>query len=208
MGQLERREPGNVAALGQSDGNPDGKGLNGFLLDWYQSSPRMVVAKPRRQVLAEFFTSMLVLSSAFRFRPAVGRPTYLYWIDGEWSLSLIAPDQWSDERRAGFAGTCRLQPDMTWTIEPSQRLAGHNAVSDAIACFYDSFADLLDTELPLNKVLPFFNGKAPYYQRLYANALSRSIRASVALGDQASSSCREWRPLLHRREACLPALTG
>ena len=208
MGQLEHRGSGRVTAAPQSDGNPDGKGLNGFLLDWYRSNPRAVVAKPRRQVLAEFFTSMLVLSSAFGFRPAVGRPTYLYWVDDEWSLSLIAPEQWSDERRAGFAGTCRLQPDMTWTIEPSKRLAGHTAVSNAIARFYDSFADLLDTELPLNEVLPFFSGKAPYYQRLYANALSRSIRNSVALGDQASSSCRQWRPLLHRREASLPALTG
>ncbi|MBU2677121.1 MAG: DUF2452 domain-containing protein [Gammaproteobacteria bacterium] len=208
MVQLEHRGSGGVTAAPQSDGNPDGKGLNGFLLDWYQSSPRAVAAKPRRQVLAEFFTSMLVLSSAFKFRPTVGRETYLYWVDSKWSLSLIAPEQWSNERRAGFAGTCRLQPDMTWTIEPSTRLAGHNAVSNAIARFYDSFANLLDTELPLSEVLPFFSSKAPYYQRLYANALSRSIRDSVALGDQASSSCRQWRPLLHRRETSLPALAG
>ena len=208
MGQLKHRESGNVAGSPTPGGNPDGKGLNGFLLDWHQSRPCNVVAKPGRQVLAEFFTSMLVLSSAFGFRPAGGRETYLYWINGEWSLSLIAPDQWSDERRAGFAGTCRLQPDMTWTIEPSQHLTGDNAVTDAIGRYYESFARMLDTDDGLDEILPFYTSEFRYYQRLYANALSRSIRAAVTLGNQASDSCRQWLPLLHRRERGLPALNG
>ena len=56
-------------------GNPDGKGLNGFMLDWHHTEPRGVVAKPQRQVLAEFFTSMLVLSAQFKYRPAIGVET-------------------------------------------------------------------------------------------------------------------------------------
>ena len=96
------QDRGTSVAL-KSTGNPEGKGLNGFLLDWYQSEPRGVVAKPQRQVLAEFFTSMLVLSAQFKYKPAIGVDNYLYWIDGEWSLSLIAPDEWSEERRAGLA---------------------------------------------------------------------------------------------------------
>src|SRR5210317_585232 len=101
-------------------GNPEGKGAHGFLDDWVATEPRGVVAKPPRQVLAELFTSLLVLSASFRYRPVPGRPNYLYWMDGEWSLSLIAPYEWSEKRRAGFAGTCVLQPDMTWTISPSE----------------------------------------------------------------------------------------
>lgn len=203
MSKLERYRSQDVAVAREADGNPEGKGQSGFLLDWYESQPREVVAKPQRQVLAEFFTSMLVLSAKIKYKPAVGVRNYLYWIDDEWSLSLIAPDEWSSERQAGFAGTCILHPDMTWTIAPSERLAEDNPVSDAVARFYDGFAEALDTDLPLEEILPFHAGRMTYYPRLYASALSRSIRAAVTLGDQASMSCREWRMLLPRLERAL-----
>ena len=205
MHNLKPLEPGSGAIVRKPDGNPDGKGLNGFLLDWYQSAPRGIVAKPQRQVLAEFFTSMLVLSAAFKYRPAVGTENYLYWVDGEWSLSLISPAEWSAERRSGFAGTCVLQRDMTWTITPSDMLAKDNAVSDAISRFYRGFVEMLDTDLTLEEVLPFYVGRLPYYQRLFASALSRSVRAAVTLGNQTSTSCRQWHMLLPRHEKVLLA---
>ena len=43
--------------------NPQGKGQIGFLLDWAYSGPRAVVAKPAPQLLADYFTSLLVLTS-------------------------------------------------------------------------------------------------------------------------------------------------
>lgn len=187
------------------NGNPEGKGLNGFLLDWYQCEPRSFVVKPRRQILAELFTSTLVLSATFKYRPAVGGANYLYWIGGEWCLSLIAPNEWSAERRAGFAGTCVLQSDMTWTIAPSNLLDEDNSVSDAIGRQYDAFAKTLDTDLALEEILPFYIDRLPYYQRLYASALSRSVRATVTLGDQASSSCRQWYMLLPQQKNTLLA---
>ena len=182
---METRVPAKsrqAAVARKTDGNPEGKGNNGFLLDWEQTQPRGVVVKPRRQLLAEFFTSMLILSAKFKFRPAIGVPTYLYWINEEWSLSLIGPDQWSEERRASFAGTCVLQPDMTWTIKPSSLLAEENPVSEAIGRFYEAFAEKLDTDLTLEEILPFYVGKMPYYQRLFASALSRSVRAAIGFG--------------------------
>ena len=196
---------GRAIAARKTAGNPEGKGLNGFLLDWYRSEPRGVVAKPQRQVLAEFFTSMLVLSASFKYRPAVGISNYLYWFDGTWSLSLIAPDEWTEERRNGFAGTCVLQRDMTWTITPSDLLADANPVSDAIGRFYDAFVEIFDTDLTLEEILPFYVGKFPYYQRIYANALSRSVRAAVTLGDQASTGCRQWFKLLPRHSGVMLA---
>ena len=192
----------------KADGNPEGKGLNGFLLDWYQSEPTGIVAKPRRQLLAEFFTSMLVLSAAFKYRPAVGTVNYLYWINDEWSLSLIAPAEWSAERQAAFAGACALQRDMTWTITPSDLLADSNAVSDAIGRFYDAFAEMLNTDLTLEEILPFHVRTLPYYQRLFASALSRSMHTAVTLGDQASTSCRRWRALLPQQKDALLSYTG
>jgi len=192
MGELSKTGPRDRAIALKADGNPEGKGSNGFLLDWYRSEPRGVVAKPQRQVLAEFFTSMLVLSAQFKYKPVVGVENYLYWIGGRWSLSLIGPDEWSDERRSGFAGVCVLQRDMTWTISPSDTLATNRPVVDAIGRFYDGFAHMLDTDLTLEEILPFYAGRLPYYQRLYASALSRSIRGSVDLGNQRSIRSRDW----------------
>ena len=206
MSQLKRYEARAVTL--KTDGNPEGKGLNGFLLDWYKSEPRGVVAKPQRQVLAEFFTSMLVLSAQFKYEPAVGVANYLYCMDGEWSLSLIAPHEWTDERRAGFVGTCVLHDDMTWTIEPSELLAEDNAVSDAVGRFYDAFAESLDTDMTIEEILPFYTGSMPYYQRLYASAMSRSIRAAVTIGDQRNVSCRDWRMALPRLERVMLTREG
>lgn len=203
MGDLKRYETGDLALGG--GGNPDGKGTNGFLLDWYRSEPRGVVAKSQRQVLAEYFTSMLVLSAAFKYKPAVGVENYLYVIDGQWSLSLIRPEQWSAERKAGFVGTCVLQEDMTWTIEPSDRLREEGPVAEAVARFYEAFAESLDSDLTLEEILPFYVGRMPYYQRLYANALSRSVRAAVTLGDQRYKRARDWRLALPKRSSRLLA---
>ncbi|MDH4256806.1 MAG: CIA30 family protein [Gammaproteobacteria bacterium] len=205
MGELKQFHHDNAAIVRKPEGNPEGKGLNGFLLDWFETEPRGVVAKPRRQILAELFTSMLVLSASFKFRPAVGVATYLYWIHGEWSLSLIAPHEWSSERRAGFAGRCVLQPDMTWTITPSGLLGESNPVSDAVGRFFDTFAATLDTDVELEEILPFYVPTLHYYQRLYASALSRSVRAAVILGEQANTSCRQWNLLLPQLQNVLPA---
>ena len=192
----------------KTNGNPEGKGLSGFLLDWYRTEPRGVVIKPRRQVLAEFFTSMLVLSARFKYRPAVGVDNYLYCIDGEWLLSLIAPAQWSARHRAGFAGTCVLHADMTWTIEPSDIVGKDNAVTDAIARFYDAFAETLDADLTLEEILPFYVRRMPYWQRLHASAMSRSLRATVVLAGHRDLRCRDWQALLPEFGANLLAHDG
>ena len=189
----------------KSDGNPEGKGVSGFLLDWYRSQPRNIVAKPRQQVLAELFTSMLALSATFKYRPVAERSNYLYWIDGQWSLSLIAPEEWSDERRAGFVGEFVLQRDMTWTITPSVSLIARKSVSDALRRFYDAFVDTFDTDRSFEEILPFHVQSMPYYQRLYASALSRSMRTTVTLGGQASTTCREWYMSLPHLKNVLPA---
>ena len=208
MRDLKPKEAANPAVVRKSDGNPEGKGLNGFLLDWRKSEPRGVVAKPRRQILAEFFTSMLVLSARFKFRPTIGAEYYLYWINDQWSLSLIAPNEWSDERRAAFAGSCVLHCDMTWTITPSELLAEENSVSSAMGQTYDTFVEKLDTELALEEILPFYDGGLPYFQRLYASAVSRSLHAAMTLGDQVATSCRQWIRLLPERKNLLPDYMG
>lgn len=184
--------------------NPDGKGVQGLMLDWRRATPGGVAAKPQRQVLAELFTSMLVLSASFKYRPVPGCPNYLYWIDGQWSLSLIAPQEWSDARRAGFVGTLVLQRDMTWTIAPSDQLAESRSLATAIRDFYDAFSETLNTNLTLEEILPFHVASLPYYQRVYASALSRSLRATIALGNQTSLCASAWRELLPNENQEVP----
>ena len=199
----------DLSAVALPETYADGAGTVGFLMDWYASTPRGVVAKPQREVLAEFFTSMLVLSAAFKYKPAVGAVNYLYYVDDRWSLSLIAPEQWSDARRDGFAGICILQADRTWTIEPSARLSEDTVVADAVRRFYDGFREAMDRDGTLEDVLPFFAGRLGYYQRLNANAVSRAIRAAIILGDQRDIPTREWRLALPRSaRQLLPSYAG
>jgi hypothetical protein len=205
MTGLKPYKTGSTEVATRPAGNPEGKGLNGFLLDWYRTEPRGVVIKPQRQVLAEFFTSMLILSARFKYKPAVDVTNYLYCVDGEWSLSLIAPEEWSEERRAGFVGACILHADMTWTIRPSDQVGDDNDITAAIARFYDAFAETLDSDLTLEEILPFYVRRMPYWQRLHASALSRSIRGTVTLGDQASTKCRDWQALLPKFDTTLLA---
>lgn len=189
----------------KSDGNPEGKGANGFLLDWSRTEPRGVVAKPGRQILTEFFTTMLVLSAQFKYRPSVGTENFLYWSDDQWSLSLIGPDEWSADKRGSYVGCCVLQSDMTWTIRPSELLAEDNDVAYAVARFYEAFADTLDSDLTLEEILPFYVHGVGYYQRLFASAMSRSVRAAVSLGEQTETPCQQWRALLPQLKNVLPA---
>jgi hypothetical protein len=201
MSELVRKSGRGVVAGPQ--GNPDGKGLNGFLLDWYRTEPRGLVAKPQRQILAEFFTSMLVLSAEFKYEPTIGVTNYLYCIGGRWQLSLIGPHEWSDERRRGYVGACVLQPDQTWTIEPSSQLRDDDTLRDEVARFYEAFDTMLDTDQTLEDILPFYVRRLPYWQRLHASALSRSIRGAVTLGDQTQISARNWRIALPSVERML-----
>ena len=206
MGNLKQYERHDIAT--HADGNPDGKGTSGFLSDWYRTEPHGIIAKPQRQVLAEFFTSMLVLSAKFKYEPVISLPNYLYWFSGEWSLSLIGPHEWSGERRAAFAGTCILQQDMTWTIKPSELLSKKNDVSDAIARFYDGFADILDADLMLEEILPFYVGNMTYYPRLFSSGLARSIRGTIVLGGQGHTRCSDWQLLLPGLERALLVRNG
>ena len=186
--------------------NPQGKGQVGFLLDWHYSAPKSVAKKSPAQVLADYFTSLLVLSADFKFKPVFATDYYLYYADAKWSLSLLSPENWNraDKRRA-FVGTCVLHDDATWTIEPSENLSTPGDVADAIAEFYSAFVDKLDTQQTLESELPFFEGRLPYYQRLFASALSRSLRLSMIYGGQTEIGGRDWLAQLPRQATGLLA---
>ncbi len=182
-----------TSELAGGGANPQGKGHVGFLLDWAYSSPRGVVAKPAPQLLADYFTSLLVLSSRFKFKPVYGKSYYLY-IDGDdWSLSLVSPDEWNDDaKRNAFVGTCVLHDDSTWSISPSDNIGREGFVSDRLAEFYEGFVEKLRSKEPLENGLPVYEAGLPYYQRLFAAALSRSMQGSLSVGGQLGVNAENW----------------
>ena len=172
--------------------NPQGKGHVGLLLDWEYTRPRGAIVKTASQLLADYFTSMLILSATFKFKPVVGQQYHLYWMDTQWSLSLIAPSEWSDDRRKRYVGKCELHPDMTWTMNPSQNLAERESAMMALGDFHDSFVEKMSSDDPLERSLPVYVARFPYYQRLFASALTRSLKASMKMGGQMSVKSKHW----------------
>jgi len=186
-----RQDAGVPAAAGTP--NPQGKGAVGFLLDWEQTAPRAVTVKRPGRILADYFTSLLVLSSAFRFRPAFGQTYHLYRSADRWLLSLISPEEWkTPEKREAYVGACVLHRDSTWSIEPSANVGRPGPVTDALAATYEAFLVRLNSEQPLEDELPIHEGRMPYYQRLFAASLSRSIRGSLTAGGQTGRAASAW----------------
>ena len=136
----------------------------------------------------------MILSAKFKFEPAFGKEYYLYWNETDlWTLSLISPDEWKKpEKAAGFVGTCTLHEDSTWSISPSDNLANGGPVAEAVSHFFDGFIERLETDETLEAGLPIYEKNLPYYQRLFAAALSRSIKISLGLGNQKNRSARSW----------------
>ena len=184
--------------------NPQGKGQVGFLADWARHRPQSLVAKRPAQLLADYFTSLLVLSSTFGFKPVSDQNYYLYLEDDSWKLSLISPEEWDDDAKyRGFVGTCVLHEDATWSIEPSGNLGEAGPIAEALAAVYESFIDKLHGAGTLEDDLPRYEGRLPYYQRVFAAALGQSIRGSIDLGGQSGLAGANWLRSLPRDAAQL-----
>jgi len=86
-----------------------------------ESSKKMIAAfeRERQEIVEkieklqdEYTTSMMVWEAKISFEPIVGRPYHLYNFDGEMTLSLIAPNEWS--KGEFFVGTFILNSDNKW----------------------------------------------------------------------------------------------
>ncbi len=172
--------------------NPQGKGLTPVLDEWRGAQPAQVTAKPPRQVLADYFTTLLVLSAEFSFKPAPGVAYFLYLRNGRWLLSLIAPAEWRGRAPGPCAGSCELQRDMTWTLTPADDLADQPDLVAALADFQQGFMALLDSDAPLEDSLPFYVAQLPYYRRLLAAGMAKSLESSMLLAGLSGHSGRHW----------------
>ncbi|MEE4277390.1 MAG: DUF2452 domain-containing protein [Halieaceae bacterium] len=159
--------------------NPQGKGLVAVLADWQATRPSAVERKAPGDLLRDWFASALVLSADFHFRPVVGQSYYLYHRADGWRLSLIAPQEWGRERSGACLGCCRLQPDMTWSLEPREELADEGLLVEELARLVAAFAEELADEGSLAARVPGYRRDLPYHRRMLATALGSSLRLAV-----------------------------
>ena len=172
-----------MARNAQKNPNPQGKGAVAVLADWQATRPRGAARKAPEVLLLDWFVSMLVLSARFSFRPAVGQSYWLYYRGGQWTLSLVAPVEWGRRRPGACLGRCELRRDMTWTLVRDPAAAAEAELGEALSDLMASFFATLDTDTALVEQLPGYRRNLPYYQRLQATALGRSLRE--AAGDAA-----------------------
>ncbi len=146
------------------------------------SDARRSIAVPPKQVQqvsGELFTSLFVLESHFGFKPVVGRSYWLYRRGGVFTLSLLAPEQWSALVYGQYIGVCELHADLTWTLT-----LGDAALADPLLMHYiaqrrDEFEQELQSAACIDDLLPVFREELPFYQRVFASALASSLGASM-----------------------------
>jgi hypothetical protein len=173
-------------------GNPQGKGLTPVLEQWRAAQPSLVRSRTPREVLADYFTTLLVLSAEFSFRPAPGVSYFLYLREGRWELSLIAPAEWGERRPGPCLGRCELLPDMSWSLETAEGLEQQPELLAALEAFRTGFAAMLDRDGNLEDSLPFYVRELPYYRRLLAAGLANTLSRSLARSGLAGRSSRRW----------------
>ena len=172
--------------------NPQGKGLVPVLEAWHGAQPALVEAKPPGRILADYFTTLLVLSAEFAFKPCQGVDYYLYRAGDAWQLSLIGPDEWGERLPGPCLGRCELRRDMTWRLHPAEDIDQHPSLLEAMERFHEGFVHLLDQAENLEEGLPFYAEQLPYYQRLLAAGMASSLSQSIQLAGLGGESSRRW----------------
>ena len=161
--------------------NPQGKGQVPVLaaLAEGRTAALHVPAKRIEQVSTELFTSLFILESEFRFKPVPGRPYWLYRKDGAFRLSIIPPHGWYEQVSGRYIGECQLQDDMTWTLELAEDVAEDAEFLNFLEEKRKAFERDLSEAESVEDALPRFKANFPFYQRVFAFALSSSLDASM-----------------------------
>ena len=159
---------------------------------WRGAQPGAVTVKNAETILRDYFTTLLVLSAEFSFKPVPDTPYYLFFVDGQWQLSLVSPDEWGLRAPGPCLGRCLLQPDMTWRIEPLTNPVSEPTLRDALRASHGGFIELLAATDTLEDGLPHYVNTLPYYRRLLAAGLANSLSRSLKLGGLDSIGTRHW----------------
>jgi len=173
--------------------NPQGKGLAPVLENLVACRPRVAVpAKRIEQITRELFTSLFVLESEFRFRPVMGRRYWLYRRGERFRLSLVSPQECAGGGLFGrVVGACQLQPDLTWTLELDQAAEADSELLAYIARRRQALEEALQAADTVADVLPVYEARLPFYQRVFAAGLAGSLATSLQRGGLAGLGYRQ-----------------
>jgi|TARA_B110000238_G_scaffold196400_1_gene237095 hypothetical protein len=160
--------------------NPQGKASIAVLNDIHVFRPFNVKKKDAPQWLTDYFTSLLILSSKFSFKPIINKNYYMYFDNNDWKLSLIEPQRWKHCPYTFFA-SCNMHDDKSWSITPIEHWETNIHLYERISAMKKEFFNIINSKTPIIDLLPYYAGHLPYYQRLAANALANSLKQSLEL---------------------------
>ena len=153
--------------------NPQGKGLVAIFKDWH--SPMMIQEKRELPVLIrDYLFSLMVLSADFKFRPVQGKQYYLYLAKNTLKMTMIEPEK-SGSRFCKFLGSCNLKPELTWQVTFSPDAQQDPELKQFTHSFFSGFEQHHQQSKSVLELLPFFQESLPFYARMYANGLAKSI---------------------------------
>ena len=185
--------------------NPQGKASLPLLNELQAWRSAEAPVRDVRGLLADYLRGLLVLSADFSFRPAPGRDCYLYCREGRWTLSLIAPGEWRPHRYAWYVAQCELRRDATWDVRPAADLEERTEAVDALAAVVRGFQRRLQTSALVADSLPHYEAGLPYYRRVLASGLARSLQGSLR---QLGLEAADGQQLLANLQASGGALRG
>lgn len=173
-------------------GNPQGKGTVPVLEAINSLRAWQPQEKTPEQILREFCLSTLVLSARFDFRVVPGREYWLYRVDNQWRLSLIAPEEWGSRQPGPWVARCELAHDMTWDLALAPDVAEDQALVTALEQHLRGFIDRIDGSERLEQALPVYEQGLPYQQRMMATALASSLQTSIIMSGLSNAPGKQW----------------
>lgn len=159
--------------------NPQGKGSVEILESILPRKDRYYHPKEIEQILVELFTSKIVLSAKFGFKPVMGCSYWLYKKDSNLRLSLIKPNEWRHDAFGEAVAKCVLQSDFTWTMVLTENALNSDEMLRYFQKLNDEFNQNMSDTLRLKESLPIYLSTLPYYQRALASNLAFSLRVSL-----------------------------
>ncbi len=165
----------NIAKV--TNPNPQGKATLPVLeLLQNSATPRAMRVRHKAELMQSYLASTLVLSAHFNFEPKPGQAYYLYYHAHQWKLSLIEPEADRSGRLGYFFAECHMDSEWVWQVCFKEGRELPEELTQALLSFYKRVADFLKHHQSLDAQLPWYQAQLPFYRRVAARALAKSLR--------------------------------
>ncbi|BDX08674.1 hypothetical protein [Planctobacterium marinum] len=156
--------------------NPQGKGNHLLSNHWFEDVQLQV--KSADQIFSDYILSMLVLSAEFSFKPVPDNEYFLYLWKGQLRLSLI-PARKCNFPEVECLAVCFLNADLTWKVilHPQQALS--SKAKEWLQNFAEAMQSQIERADSFRELLPYYEESLPFYRRLYASGLAKSLTKSA-----------------------------